>query len=705
MLAFNNHHIAQVLGIICIVVFFVYVVFAYFYLSEDQKLKKILTDYQSLELPALKTTTKEDCLNKYSSYYLSDFYVASSAMSFLIGNQKYDYVSQEMIKNALIMGARYIELEVLNESVGYQSHPIVTTGYQQGQWQTSLNYIDFEDTCRVISEFAFSREIKTHQWPLFIYLKLKVSDNPRTINQIRIILNKIFPSVEDDPRAVGNRFPAQMNPAETRICSLFNQVVIWSDPVDAENWDKSDKKIYQDYYKVVNEKSPIRLHHVELDTYTNPKTKTKTKVPKTPEDHRAESDALTEHNRRNLSIVYPSTDEDSQSFNYLPQEGWSYGCQFVALNYQIGDQFRNDYFEKFKEDSLVLKPNGLRVVQTEKEQKSIDSLVPDQAENRDQIRRQLPFLLKDQPFYLRPFEDPTKVLSHYRTYLEVLEKPDDQIDLDDTFLIKESLSKKPDHVSIVSTKKPFMYLILADNTFVMSDWRIAKNTEDKDNFIRTSSFTPMTGFNQSRSSGNDAQTDNNISNDILSFYVGGQKKNILTYHAPSQETLVQKDDPQDYGLANQSSFSLVKLPVKRMYNIRRSNGAYVKVNHNLAQALNNTLNDKGIFEFVSEADTGLKIPKDTKYDYIHIKTSQGTYWTIKDETRLRTNANKPGKYTRFYLEKHGSIYKIFYGGDRRSLPILVQSDGILKLAQRNEKNKPSAFFILGQSYKKKEEKN
>lgn len=689
------YHIIQIIVLIFVAIFLIYIVFAYFYLSEDQKLKTIIDDYKSLNLPKLKTTTKDKCLDKYYSYYLSDFYVASSAMSFLIGNQKYDYVSQEMIKNCLIMGSRYIELEILNESVAYQTRPVITTGYQQGQWQTSLNYIDFEDTCQVIAEFAFSREIKTHQCPLFIYLKLKVNNNPVTIEQIARILNKFFPSVEEDPRSVGNRFPSDLDPAQTRICSLFNQVVIWSDPIDKEKWTKSEQKIYSDYYKIINKKSPIRLHYTELDKYQAPESDEK--KPKTPEDHRLESDALTEHNRKNLTIVFPSKEEDSQSFNYEPYEGWSYGCQFVALNYQIGDSARNNYFEKFKEDSLVLKPNGLRVIQTEKEDKSINSLVPDQPENRDQVRKQLPFLYEDQPIYLRPFEDPTKVLTYNQNYLEVLEKPNDQIEMNDTFLLKESLSKKDDQISLVSSNRPYLYLILSENTFLMSDWRVKKNDEDKDKFIQMASFTPMNGFNQSRSTSSEPEK-----SDIISFYVAGQKKKVFAYHVPSQEIFIKEDDPQDYSFANQSSFNIVKMPVKRMYNIRQSNGNYAKATNNLVEASSNSLNEKGIFEFINESDTGLKIPTNSKYDYIHIKTYKGTYWTVQ-ENKLRSNTSKPGKYTRFYLEKHGSIYKIFYGGDNRLLPLLVQSDGILKLAQRNEINKPNTFFILGKSYQKKTE--
>ena len=55
------------------------------------------------------------------------------------------------------MGARYLELVILDGSFSLNSKPIVTTGYRDGQWQTSLNSIDLNSICsfmsKVISKF------------------------------------------------------------------------------------------------------------------------------------------------------------------------------------------------------------------------------------------------------------------------------------------------------------------------------------------------------------------------------------------------------------------------------------------------------------------------------------------------------------------------------------------------------------------------
>jgi hypothetical protein len=699
----NSTHIMQIVGIILVAIFLVYMIFSYFYFSEDQKLKKIMNNYLEMKLPELTTTTKEECHDTFASYYLSDFYIASSANSFLVGNQKYDYVSLDMIKNVLIMGARYIELELLNDSIGANPKPVITTGYQQGQWQTSLNYIDFEKTCLTISEFAFSHDIKTHQLPLFIYIKLKINNNPRTIDQITKILNQIFPDAKENPKETGNRFPTELNPSTSKICSLFNQVVIWSDPLITTDWSDTDKEIEKNYYTVINKYTPIRLHHTEVHTFNDLKDLkdlkedskiTKPKTGKTPEDHRKESDKLTEHNRTNLSIVYPSMEDDSQSLNYDPNEGWSYGCQFVALNYQISDNYRQMYFNKFINNSFVLKPNGLRVIKPSQKITGLHNLVPDQKENKDQIRHLLYNLYDDQPIYLRPFADLTKVLSHSRKYLEILEKPDDQITLDECFLIKESLDKNPNCISLVASTKPYLHLTQVDHTLIMDDWRVHKNNNDvKDVFIKKSSFIPMNGFSISRAGSEKPDQDN-----LLSFYTSGSKKDILSYHTDSNEIIIKPDDNQDYQLATNSTFHIFKLPVKRMYTIRKTNGIFLKPINNLIKAISNDLDDDSLFEFINESDTGLIIPGSNKHDYVHIKNKNGGFWTIIDQFKLRTNAEKPGKFTRFYINKIGSINKIHYGGDDRNLPLFTQSDNIIRLARETEVNTPETYFIFGKSY-------
>ena len=54
-------------------------------------------------------------INPYKYKKLTDYYISSSHRSFLVGFQKGDYCSLNMINRVIYLGARYIELEIFNK--------------------------------------------------------------------------------------------------------------------------------------------------------------------------------------------------------------------------------------------------------------------------------------------------------------------------------------------------------------------------------------------------------------------------------------------------------------------------------------------------------------------------------------------------------------------------------------------------------------
>ena len=189
---FEQKHLIYIATIIIIIGIIFYIMYLFKYMTEGSKITTIKKEYDTLDIHKIESYDVDQCLLKYKNYYLSDFYIASSANSFLVGNQKYDYTNIEMIKNCIIMGARYIELEILCDSLDINAKPIVTTGTELGQWQTSLNNINFDETCQTIFDFAFNEEVKTYQLPFFIYLKLKVNNNPSVLNKIGNTIKQFF---------------------------------------------------------------------------------------------------------------------------------------------------------------------------------------------------------------------------------------------------------------------------------------------------------------------------------------------------------------------------------------------------------------------------------------------------------------------------------------------------------------------------------
>ena len=720
---FQFKHILQLIFVIIVIFIFANIIYGIYYLWEGNKVETVMTQYKKTTVQELRDFSYNDCLEQYNDKYLCDFYIASSAMSFLVGNQRFDYANLDMLKNVLIMGARYLELEVLDESFSLNSKPIVTTGYKDGQWQTSLNNIDFAEACDIIANFAFTPEIKPHQSPLFLYLKLKINNNPLTLRKIAKILKNKFPSKKEKDLPAGNRILPEINPAQTKICSLFNQVIIWSSPVILQGYDTNDQSMIQEFLNIVNKYPPTRINHTKLGDYTkpittpNPSTTTtgtsttlisNNNEPKNFQQRIEKQDPLTEGNKTNLTIVYPHEEMDTQTLNYDPDDAWSYGCQFVAINYQLNDDYKSVYLEKFKIDSIVLKPNILQKLPDKNIQKSIDDLLPNSMNPTDITKKQLPTLYENKPVYFRPYNNTSKVLTIENDSLVVKDKKDADLDIQDTFLIKSNLNNPESllTISLESTRYANKYLSFADDDFNIQDWRVRKYQEDVNEFVLNASFIPMKPLNQTR---------NNVvedSSNMISLYTQGKNKKLMIYHTPSDSILNKEDDNQNTDIANQSSFYMYKLPVKTMFNIRQTDGLYVHQEKSLLIKKKNDLELNGMFEFINETDltnSGLQ-PRDAKKKYIHIKDNQGNYWNI-DDTTLRSNQSKPSAQTRFYLEKQltGGLTKIFFAGINSNVntgdsstdfPLICQSDGILRLSYYNEIDNPKTLFILGTSFKK-----
>ena len=693
---FEKKHYIILLSAFIVFAFLIYIVYSFKYQTNSSILKTITNEYESLDIQKLETYDTDQCLLKYKDNYLSDFYIASSANSFLVGKQKYDYVNVDMIKNCIIMGARYVELEIMGDSLDINPKPIVTTGTEIGQWQTSLNNISFEEACQVIADFAFNPEVKTYQLPFFLYLKLRVNNNPNILSKMSNIIKQYFPSNAEKKLEIGNSFPVGINPAETKICTLFNQIVIWSDPVEiSKDADKIQKQFVNDYLAVVNKFTPSRLHYSEIAKYGIDKS---TKQ-KTPEEKRRRADELTESNRTKLTIVYPNKDDDDRSDSYNPEECWSYGCQFVAINYQINDDNRRLYFNKFLTDSISLKSSVLR--RNNKPQlngsSDIDNMVKNEKVDNDVIRKNLKDLFKNTPIYLRPFNDSSKVLTIEKNALIVKSKTDSELDITDGFLIQPTLSNPNDtyRISLESIRYPNYYLSFADDGFNIYDWRTRKFDEDVKEFLNNATFIVKQGLSSTRGANKTGTEDTSF---MISIYIQNDIKNLMVYHQPSNSIISKEDDEQNYETAAQATFNIFKLPVKTSFTIRQTDSQYVHSENKLLIKNKSTLGLNGIFDFADEKSLGIKnLDINPLVQNIHIKDNKDNYLTADEEKSIvRINKKEPGVDTRFYLKKNGRFTQIFF----KDRPLFVQSDGVLRLAYDNETNRKETMFIIGNSYQK-----
>lgn len=314
---------------LCIFIIILIWIYYFYFWSKVMRVPRLLKKLDNLE-NLVNPKPFSSCNINLSKYKLCDFYVASSSKSYLIGQQTNDYVSSNMITKVIKGGARFIELDIFNETFDEFTEPIVANGIEKGRYIETYNYETFDNCCKTLSECAFSRLlIENSDDPLFLYLNLHVNGNLNTLNRVsEIIINyfrdKLLPSKYGYQKI---KIPQE------NINVFFGKLIIFASPGFKNS--KLDE--------IVNfSPSAYYMRKYSYDDVENSYEPTE----------------ITNFNKQNISIV--DANDYNSSINKSPLIPWKYGCQFVGINYQSEDAGLFEYLNKFNEYSFKLKPKPLR---------------------------------------------------------------------------------------------------------------------------------------------------------------------------------------------------------------------------------------------------------------------------------------------------------------------------------------------------------
>lgn len=321
-LASNTYILMLFLFLACIGFIMFYFLSKEFRVAKTLSYMKIYTNFQtltSLNITALK------------QFKLSNFLVASSYNSAHSGYQLFDYVSNEMIYANLKSGARFLEFSIFADKYGNDAIPIVSNGYQVGEWKLMANEITFDEACQTIKDNAFDvlssiNGVYNPKDPLFISLNLNTNYSIPVVNKIHKIISKYF---------INRLLPAKYgyskrNLGDIPLVDLMGKVIILS----TDGFQGSRLEEFVNY--TWGKEFAKRIYIGDLDT---------------------EAD-LINFNKKNLTMVCPHQEGNFLTSNYDPLQAWRYGCQFVAMNYQKVDKGMDTYISKFKNKSFVLKPDS-----------------------------------------------------------------------------------------------------------------------------------------------------------------------------------------------------------------------------------------------------------------------------------------------------------------------------------------------------------
>jgi hypothetical protein len=266
------------------------------------------------------------------AYRLCDFYTAASSYSVFPGAKIYDYVSDQIIPLVVKSGARMIELDVYDDGTG---KPVVGLKNQNLGTDYAYNTVSFEACCVALANTAFNSVTSPVSSDPFMLSLVFHTKNTTVLNACsEIIKTTCRPYLLDAEYGYQRR-----NLVVEPVCNLQRKIVLVSG-------SEVKGTLMEELVNI-----SWATSHLRRLTYTQASQ---------PHD----ADELINHNRNHITMVVPDIGDDLVNFN--PQILFSYGCQWIMMNYGSVDTAMENYIGEFQENSLVLKPAPLRPLRPKK---------------------------------------------------------------------------------------------------------------------------------------------------------------------------------------------------------------------------------------------------------------------------------------------------------------------------------------------------
>lgn len=286
-------------------------------------------------------------------YRLADFYLASSSYSVFPGAEVYDYVSDAILPLAIKAGVRLVELDIYSD---VNDKPAVGLKNQKLGIDYAYNTVSFEACCVSIANNAFNSITSPVSTDPFVLSLMFHTDKTKTINAAAEILKTTCRGNMLDSTYSYQRKNLAVEP----ICNLQSKLIVVSG--GAMKGTLMEELVNMSW----------STSHLRRMTYTQASQ---------PHDQ----NELIDYNRNNVTMVVPDIGEDL--INNNPQILFTFGCQWIMMNYGSIDSMMELYIGEFQENSVVLKPAALRPLKPKKYKKPT---MPDPAVSFQPMRHTSP---------------------------------------------------------------------------------------------------------------------------------------------------------------------------------------------------------------------------------------------------------------------------------------------------------------------------
>lgn len=269
-----------------------------------------------------------DCSGNLYDYYIKTAYNACSG-----GSYKNDFVDIGNLKAIIKQGVRCLDFEVYSMN----NQPVISTSTVNDYYvKETFNSVSFASVMDTVKNYAFSGGTCPNPTdPLILHLRIK-SNNQQMYSNLANILKSY------DFIMLGKEYSYEnsgLNLGSKPLLSFQNKVILIVDKINNAFLENPD---FLEYVNLTSNSAFMRAYD-----YYNVKNS-----PDTQE--------LTEYNKRNMTIVLP--DSGTNPANPSGILCRNYGCQMVAMRYQLVDNFliENALFFDTSNYAFALKPLELR---------------------------------------------------------------------------------------------------------------------------------------------------------------------------------------------------------------------------------------------------------------------------------------------------------------------------------------------------------
>ena len=323
----------HILLILLVITIFVYFIYSISYTHRTG----LALDNLNKWAPELQINPRYIFDKNLTNKALSKFKIASSYRPYVTNNQMMDYCSLETLQKTISCGARALYIDIFNSSLYENAEPVVSVGYEKGNWKLTLNTLHFDDVCNTISQTAFSSGYVDNYFdPLFLVLDLKCNNNFHTINKIQKSIVKYF-KARLLPSQYSNANP-NVNLGDVPIGELMNKVVIICS--DGFQNTKLEELVNASW---INDNTNI----ISFDSLGG------NIGIENPETLLLDKEELKDYNDNYLTLVHPPN-ASFFTYSYPSQRFFDAHCHFVFMNYTKVDLNSIETIKVFQNSSLML---------------------------------------------------------------------------------------------------------------------------------------------------------------------------------------------------------------------------------------------------------------------------------------------------------------------------------------------------------------